>query len=310
MFSRILIGYDGSSEADAALALAVTLAVDDAPLLVVHVADWGDPAIPVDEADPHRGLPDDPRLRAAREVLGDRPGVEYRPTAGPSVGYELHRIARETSADLIVVGSSRHHGAGRVLLGSNTEATLHGAPCAVAVATEHLPARRRRVGVAFDGTPAGLATVAACGELVAGLRADLTVLGVVDTRRPHATFGPETGFEDVRANAAALLTEAIAAVQGVPYVHRQLHEGDPVHEILSLGRDSDLLVVGSRGDGPVLRLLLGSVSAQVVRRATCPVLVLPVDVAGPAAIRPLDVADPAVVPVASDAAGRAGATAG
>jgi nucleotide-binding universal stress UspA family protein len=283
VFSRILIGYDGSPEADAALALASSLVRDDGTLLVAHVASWGDPAIPVDDADPYRGLPDDPQIAAARAVLGDRPDVEYLPTSGPSVGSELHRIARETAADLIVVGSSRHRGAGRVLLGSNTESTLHGAPCAVAVAAEETPAALRRIGVAFDGTADGLATVVGAGHLAAELAADLTVLGVVDTRHPHPSFGPEAGFEDVRVRARELMTEAVAGVRGVPHVHRQLHEGDPVHEVLSLGRDSDLLVVGSRANGLILRLLLGSVSAKVVRRASCPVLVLPSEVAVPGA---------------------------
>jgi nucleotide-binding universal stress UspA family protein len=79
----------------------------------------------------------------------------------------------------------------------------------------------------------------------------------------------------VRERAARLLAEVTAEQVGVGQVHRQLHRGDPVHEALGLGRESDLLVVGSRAGGPVARLLLGSVSSEVVRRATCPVLVLP-----------------------------------
>jgi len=35
------------------------------------------------------------------------------------------------------------------------------------------------------------------------------------------------------------------------------------------------LVVGSRNHGPVRRALLGSVAAEVMRSATCPVLVVP-----------------------------------
>jgi nucleotide-binding universal stress UspA family protein len=37
----------------------------------------------------------------------------------------------------------------------------------------------------------------------------------------------------------------------------------------------DLLVLGSRGFGPVMRLLIGSVSSRVIREAPCPVLVVP-----------------------------------
>ncbi len=38
---------------------------------------------------------------------------------------------------------------------------------------------------------------------------------------------------------------------------------------------TDLLVVGSRGYGPVLRVLLGSVSTRLIHIAPCPVLVIP-----------------------------------
>ena len=46
-------------------------------------------------------------------------------------------------------------------------------------------------------------------------------------------------------------------------------------ELLTASRDSDLLVVGSRGGGGFSRLSLGSVSSQVVHHAKCPVVVVP-----------------------------------
>jgi nucleotide-binding universal stress UspA family protein len=38
---------------------------------------------------------------------------------------------------------------------------------------------------------------------------------------------------------------------------------------------ADLLVAGSRGYGPVMRVLIGSVSTQLLHKAPCPVLVVP-----------------------------------
>jgi nucleotide-binding universal stress UspA family protein len=51
--------------------------------------------------------------------------------------------------------------------------------------------------------------------------------------------------------------------------------GHPAHAIVNEARDfvADLVVVGSRGHGAVRTALLGSVSADIVDRAPCPVLV-------------------------------------
>ncbi len=57
-------------------------------------------------------------------------------------------------------------------------------------------------------------------------------------------------------------------------VHGVLRVADPRDVLLALARRAEVLVVGSRGRGPVRRLLLGSVSVSVVRHATCPVVVV------------------------------------
>jgi universal stress protein A len=53
--------------------------------------------------------------------------------------------------------------------------------------------------------------------------------------------------------------------------------GQPAAEIVAHAARSgaDLLVVGAHGHSAVSRLMLGSVAEQVVRRAPCPVLVVP-----------------------------------
>jgi len=52
--------------------------------------------------------------------------------------------------------------------------------------------------------------------------------------------------------------------------------GLPAEEFIKASHDSDQLVLGSRGTGGFARLMLGSVSSQVVEHATCPVTIVPV----------------------------------
>jgi nucleotide-binding universal stress UspA family protein len=57
-------------------------------------------------------------------------------------------------------------------------------------------------------------------------------------------------------------------------IEHKLVEGDPATEILRVAHESDcdLIVMGTHGWTGLSRLLMGSVAAEVVRKATCPVL--------------------------------------
>jgi nucleotide-binding universal stress UspA family protein len=76
--------------------------------------------------------------------------------------------------------------------------------------------------------------------------------------------------------AEAALAKTVAAVQtpGVE-LEARVAEGNPADVLIDASRDADLVVVGSRGRGGVVGLLLGSVSQRCVERAHCPVVVVP-----------------------------------
>ena len=72
------------------------------------------------------------------------------------------------------------------------------------------------------------------------------------------------------AAAAQELTGANPGLEVIPVVR----VGDPRDLALAAGSRADVLVLGSRGRGPVRSLLLGSTSVAVARHATCPVVVV------------------------------------
>ena len=59
--------------------------------------------------------------------------------------------------------------------------------------------------------------------------------------------------------------------------HALLIQGPTVDKILSEARriEADLIVMGSHGHGAVFRALLGGVSENVLRRAECPITIVP-----------------------------------
>lgn len=85
-------------------------------------------------------------------------------------------------------------------------------------------------------------------------------------------------FEEQRQAAIADLDAAGARArqQGVP-VETSMRGGHPAREILAVAEQThaDLLVIGTHGRGGVDHLLLGSVAEKIVRKAQCPVMVVP-----------------------------------
>ncbi len=91
-----------------------------------------------------------------------------------------------------------------------------------------------------------------------------------------ASMDHRLGLEAMRSSARALLERARAGVAArAPEltVHEVQRVADPRDLLQELSVEATLLVVGSRGLGPVRSLLLGSVGLALSRHAACPVVI-------------------------------------
>ena len=77
------------------------------------------------------------------------------------------------------------------------------------------------------------------------------------------------------------LDQVVAGLPDAVEAEAQILHDDPTGSLAAQSVDADLLVLGSRGYGPHRAVLLGSVSARVIRAAACPVIVVPRGVSAP-----------------------------
>lgn len=267
----LLVGYEGSERGDDAIALAralLTVADAEATVVVATVHDGEEPPAAIVE-----------RAQARWPQL-DRSAFRPRRAASPADG--LHELAVELDADALVVGASHRHGVGRVWPGSATERTLHGAPCTVAVAPPGYAAdggdsqRLARLAVAFDGSEAAARGLDLAVVLAQRDGATVVLVNVVDVGiAPPLAFDLNTYLRERHGDARAILARGAESVAARAAVEQRQIEGQPVPALVELSADFDLMTIGSRSRGAIRRTLLGEVTAQLVRRAACPVLVVP-----------------------------------
>jgi nucleotide-binding universal stress UspA family protein len=281
MYRKILVGYDNSDQSKDALALGKQLAdATGAELVVAGVFQF----------DPISGGFDPPFREADVEFAGQieeaakAVGAEAEAFPSSSPAHGLHGLAEEIGADLILVGSAHHGRLGQVLAGNVGVALLHGSPCAVGVAPrgyrKHAGEDIGAIAIGFDGSAeSGLALMAA-SELATATGAKLKLVSVA---APPVIGTGKAGMEGWHALKEAIedqtrdqLAEARNTVPDGIEVEATLISGDPVEALVNVaGTPGTLLVVGSRAYGPLRRVLLGSVSWNLVRSAPCPLIVTP-----------------------------------
>jgi nucleotide-binding universal stress UspA family protein len=136
-----------------------------------------------------------------------------------------------------------------------------------------------RILVAVDGSDHALDAVRVSSRLAAALSAQVMLLTVYQA--PSDALGEpnySTALNEALGAAQRVLDEARRAARatGGPEPQTEWLAGEPAETILSAARAGryDLVVMGTRGRGPVSAALLGSVSSTVAAHAGRPVLVV------------------------------------
>lgn len=259
----LVLGDDGSAGADAAWEW-VTL--QKWPGWSVHVLaahpPRGSEARP-ELAVPHPWTPPTPRIPDPRAEISD----VIHLTVAEDPRLALHGYS---GTDLLVIGP---RGIGRLaalVLGSTAEWLVHHPPAPLVIARR--PREARRVLVCADGSGHADRGLEVLGSMPWIARCEVTVLAVAEGGLPYP--------DRVTAAAAQQLRPYVAGVAQLPvpvdpvavFINVRSTILDVVDEL-----QPDLVVMGTRGLGPLKRLQLGSTASAISRLAPCSVLLVRAD---------------------------------
>jgi nucleotide-binding universal stress UspA family protein len=199
---------------------------------------------------------------------------------------EILAQAKESRADLLVIGRHGRGGVQRLVLGSVAEKVLRLATCPVLTVRRGVTVARRSRSLfgtilcATDFSVAGNTAVAYARRLTNAANAKLLLMHAVDW-----PFG-----DAVTLGAVAELRRSLesSAREGlVRLLPRSSPDGPGAQAVVAVGKASaaiiklararsvDLIVMGVSGRGATDAALLGSTTHQVIRDGTWPVLTVP-----------------------------------
>lgn len=141
-------------------------------------------------------------------------------------------------------------------------------------------AKVSRIVVGTDGSAASMAAVAWAAGEAAVHGASLEVVhawSIPAIGDPVSMMPIQLPLDVMEREAQAVCDAAVAAAgaAGATAVSGAVHRGSAAEHLVAASKSADLVVVGSRGHGGFVGLLLGSVAQQVASHSACPVVVVP-----------------------------------
>jgi nucleotide-binding universal stress UspA family protein len=136
-----------------------------------------------------------------------------------------------------------------------------------------------KILLAVDGSNHALHAAKIAGDLARNMQSESLRIVVAFSHIPSYLGEPnmQDAIDARLKEADEILKTALDVVGEIPgEIQTELIEGSPAEAIINVAmtRNSDLIVMGSRGMGKLGGLLLGSTSQNVVSHAPCPVLIV------------------------------------
>ncbi|AEB43738.1 MULTISPECIES: universal stress protein [Micromonospora] len=284
---QILVGYDGSPDAAAALEWALAQAGRDGrPVRLAYIFEWLTVAGWVGPGMTPGMWPDEQARQQVEELVrkaaADAAAAHPDLTVSGEVLDGPPALVLEecsTEAGLVVLGSRGHGGFTGLLAGSTAVSVTAHAHCPVVVVRRDTAstARAGHVAVGVDGSEQSLLALGFAIEQAALRRVPLHVLRAWQPGRDQWNLTGEQAREAALAAQRTELDEPLRRWQATfPDVEVSVETAAaaPAGLLIDASRNAQLIVVGTRGRGGLRGMLLGSVSQQLIQHAHCPVAVV------------------------------------
>jgi len=266
-FDNLLLATDGSEVSAGAVKVALHMASRcGSHLTVMHMAktlpDYAmfNPGGVQQAEDQGRAVLQEVEEQAGTACVNCAPVLRY----GDEPVREIAKQAEESQADLVVMGRRGVHWLERLVLGEAAARVIGHVHCSVLVVPKESGMWDKGILLAVDGSRFADAAAVSAGILAKRCGLPVTVLSVCAN-------------DDLKCDMVQAMADRVRDLlrhDGVA-ADSVVKEGNPAKAIVEAAAENecDLIVLGSHGRTGLDRILIGSVSQQVVVQAKCPVLV-------------------------------------
>ena len=266
-FDNLLLATDGSDVSAGAVKVALHMASRcGSHLTVMHMAktlpDYAmfNPGGVQQAEDQGRAVLQEVEEQAGTACVNCAPVLRY----GDEPVREIAKQAEESQADLVVMGRRGVHWLERLVLGEAAARVIGHVHCSVLVVPKESGMWDKGILLAVDGSRFADAAAVSAGILAKRCGLPVTVLSVCAN-------------DDLKCDMVQAMADRVRDLlrhDGVA-ADSVVKEGNPAKAIVEAAAENecDLIVLGSHGRTGLDRILIGSVSQQVVVQAKCPVLV-------------------------------------